>query len=196
MVGGLQSLVKTLRDITCQANSSQQECDGNEAHVFELALHIVKTLSAAAFGHCKMCIVCIVQCMCSINLSKLSERNNTRGIITAYHKQCVYSHILQSVLIVSFACFSAANCRALVDLDCVKLLLSLLRHEDLAQSTKLNVVLCLGMLTENNGNTVSTTMYKSETTYYTDMHYCCIRVFLLHKHHSRMSSNLNCIHAH
>ena len=51
MVGGLQSLVKTLRDI---ANSSQQECDGNVAQVFELALHIVKTLSAAAFGHCKM----------------------------------------------------------------------------------------------------------------------------------------------
>ena len=56
MVGGLQSLVKTLRDIALQANSSQQECDGNVAQVFELALHIVKTLSAAAFGHCKMCL--------------------------------------------------------------------------------------------------------------------------------------------
>lgn len=51
MVGGLQCLVRTLRDISCQLNSSQQQI--NVTQMFELAHYIVKTLTAGAFGHCK-----------------------------------------------------------------------------------------------------------------------------------------------
>lgn len=53
LVGGLQSLVLTLREIVNKTKSEQQESDGRTA-VNELALHIVKSLSAAAFDHCKL----------------------------------------------------------------------------------------------------------------------------------------------
>ena len=46
---------------------------------------------------------------------------------------------------------SGANCEALVELECIELLLCLLQCSDLSVSTKLNVVVCLGMLTEENG---------------------------------------------
>lgn len=46
---------------------------------------------------------------------------------------------------------AGANCEALVDLECIEVLLCLLQCSDLSVSTKLNVVVCLGMLTEENG---------------------------------------------
>lgn len=50
--------------------------------------------------------------------------------------------------------FAGINCEALIELDCVELLLRLLQTSDLSVNTQLNVVVCLGMLAEENSQCV------------------------------------------
>lgn len=55
------------------------------------------------------------------------------------------------VIIVVCLLVSEPNCERLVELGCIESLLSVLQCTDVDASTRLNVTLCLGMLTEDNG---------------------------------------------
>ena len=57
MVGGLHTLVSTLKELVSPHSPTLTPSPSHSADVIELPVHIVKTISAAAFSHGEYVIV-------------------------------------------------------------------------------------------------------------------------------------------